>query len=250
MNSRPSVTPHRRAWQSVGVIAFVAVVITLLVRNRDSISLDTIIRQQDALQSAATENPSVVIAAAFLVYFLAAALSLPGIALLTIAMGWLLGFWRGLVLVSFASTSGAMISFLTSRFLFHDAIQYRFSDKLKSFNEALAREGALYLFTLRLIPHIPFFVVNLLMGLTPIRPRTFWWVSQIGMLPGTCVYVYAGSTIGNLEMLRDKGLSGIVTWQLGLAFALLGVFPLAAKWIVSAIRPRRSGASSEESSYE
>ena len=121
-----------------------------------------------------------------------------------------------------------------SRFLFRDAIRSRFGERLTTINEALAREGAFYLFTLRLIPQVPFFVVNLLMGLTPLRATTFWWVSQLGMLPGTCVYVYAGASVSSLERLRDEGVSSLVTWQLLLAFALLGLFPLIVKRAVSA----------------
>lgn len=222
------------SWLGRGVLLAVVVsLIAVFVRNHEALSFDSLIARQAALQRAVVERPTLVLGSAFVLYVVVTGLSLPGAAVLSLAYGWLFGFWRGLVLVSFASTAGATVAFLMSRFLFRDAIRSRFGKRLAAFNEALAREGAFYLFTLRLIPQIPFFVVNLLMGLTPVRARTFWWVSQLGMLPGTCVYVYAGSSVSSLEMLRDKGVSGLVTWQLLLAFTLLGLFPLIVKRAMS-----------------
>ena len=217
-------------------VALLAVVVSLIaafILNRQALSFDSLIARQAALQRAVVEQPALVLGAAFVLYVIVTGLSLPGAAVLSLAYGWLFGFWRGLVLVSFASTAGATVAFLMSRFLFRDAIRSRFGERLTAFNEALAREGAFYLFTLRLIPQVPFFVVNLLMGLTPLRTTTFWWVSQLGMLPGTCVYVYAGSSVSSLERLRDEGVSGLVTWQLLVAFALLGLFPLLVKRAVT-----------------
>ena len=127
--------------------------------------------------------------------------------------GWYFGLAPAVILVSFASTSGATIAFLLSRYLFRDAIQTRFRDQLAKFNQALQREGAFYLFTLRLIPAVPFFVINVVMGLTPIRTLTFWWVSQVGMLAGTIVYVYAGSTIPSLAHLADPSQVRPVVYQ-------------------------------------
>ncbi len=216
----------------VGRVALLVVVVSLIavfVRYREALSFDSLIARQAALQRAVVEQPALVFGSAFVLYVVVTGLSLPGAAVLSLAYGWLFGFWRGVVLVSFASTAGATIAFLMSRFLFRDAIQARFGNRLHAFNEALAREGAFYLFTLRLIPQVPFFIVNLLMGLTPIRATTFWWVSQLGMLPGTCVYIYAGSSVSSLETLRDKGVSALMTWQLLLAFTLLGLFPLIVK---------------------
>ena len=122
---------------------------------------------------------------------------------MTLVVAWYFGFWKGLVLVSFASTCGATLAFLLSRYLLRDIIQSKFGERLKTFNESLDREGAFYLFTLRLIPAVPFFVINVVMGLTRIRTTTFWWISQVGMLAGTCVYVYAGSNIPSLSQLVD-----------------------------------------------
>jgi len=231
--------PRASRWLSrVALLIVVASLIAAFVRYREALSFDTLITQQTALQRAVVEQPALVLGTAFVLYVVVTGLSLPGAALLSLVYGWLFGFGRGLVLVSFASTAGATVAFLMSRFLFRDAIRSRFGDRLTKFNEALAREGAFYLFTLRLIPQVPFFVVNLLMGLTPLRTTTFWWVSQLGMLPGTCVYVYAGSSVSSLETLRDQGVAGLVTWQLLLAFTLLGLFPLIVK---KALSFRRTG---------
>ena len=152
---------------------------------------------------------------------------------MTLLFGWLFGFWRGLVVVSFGSTAGATVAFLLSRYLLRDAIIQRFGDRLSSFNESLEREGAFYLFTLRLIPAVPFFVINAVMGLSPLRVRTFWWVSQLGMLAGTAVYVYAGASVPRLQTLADKGVGTIFTpsqmTQILMAFVLLGLFPLIVR---------------------
>jgi uncharacterized membrane protein YdjX (TVP38/TMEM64 family) len=228
MNAKSNST--HSDWVRRGVVLLaVAIVAAIFVWNRDAVSLEALIHQQNALRHAVSEYPLLVLGSAFLLYVVVTGLSLPGATMMTLVYGWLFGFWQAFVLVSFASTSGATIAFLLSRFLFRDAIQSRFRDRLAAFNEALAREGAFYLFTLRLIPQVPFFLVNLVMGLTPVRTWTFWWVSQVGMLPGTSIYVYAGASVGDLETLRQKGLSGILTWQLAIALTLLGLFPLIIK---------------------
>jgi dihydrolipoamide dehydrogenase len=170
----------------------------------------------------------------FVVYVAVTALSLPGAALMTLVAGAIFGLLWGTVIVSFASSIGATLAFLASRFLFRDAIQRRFGDKLRAINQGIEKEGAFYLFTLRLVPAFPFFVINLVMGLTPIPTRTFYWVSQVGMLLGTIVYVNAGTQIGQIESLR-----GILSPTLLISFALLGVFPLIAKKIVDAIKARK-----------
>ncbi len=240
-------TPRRSAWlRRVAVLLVIAIVAAVFVRNRDALSLDSLVRQQAALRQAVEDQPLLVLGSAFVLYVVVTGLSLPGAALMSLVYGWLFGFWRALVLVSFASTLGATIAFVLSRFLLRDAIQARFRDRLAAFNEALAREGAFYLFTLRLIPQVPFFLVNLVMGLTPVRTSTFWWVSQLGMLPGTCLYVYAGASVGSLESLRDTGLSGILTWQLALAFTLLGLFPLAVKKLMNLLTQRSAAGITPE----
>lgn len=191
--------------------------------------VDFLLTQLARLQQAQAEHPAAVYAGAFLLYVAVTGLSLPGAAVMSLAYGWMFGFWRALLLVSFSSTAGATVAFLLSRYLLQDFVQRRFGDKLAGFNQAFHRDGAFYLFTLRLIPAVPFFVVNAGMGLTPIRVRTYWWVSQLGMLPGTVVYVYAGTTLPGLEELKNPSVTRILSPQLLIAFTLLGLFPLVIK---------------------
>jgi uncharacterized membrane protein YdjX (TVP38/TMEM64 family) len=191
--------------------------------------------QQQALQDYYAANPALTIAIYMGIYIAVAALSLPGAAILTLAAGALFGNLAGLIMVSFASSIGATLAFLVSRFLLKDYVQKKFGDKLKAINEGVEKEGAFYLFTLRLVPVFPFFVINLAMGLTPIKTLAFYLVSQVGMLPGTFVYVNAGTQIGKLESLK-----GILSPELIFSFALLGIFPLVAKKIISMIKARKA----------
>ena len=170
----------------------------------------------------------------FGLYVLATALSLPGAVILTLAAGALFGLAGGTLMVSFASSLGATLAFLASRYLLRDSVQARFGDRLKAINDGMAKDGALYLFTLRLIPVFPFFLVNLLMGLTPIRTGTYYWVSQLGMLAGTLVYVNAGTQLAQLS-----SLSGILSPGVLLSFILLGVFPMMAKAALAFLQRRR-----------
>lgn len=133
-----------------------------------------------------------------------------------------------------------MVAFLISRYLLRDWAQSKMRDRLAGINEAFEREGAFYLFTLRLVPAVQFFVINAVMGLTIIRASTFWWVSQIGMLPGTAAYVYAGSTVPSLTTLAKVGVGSVLSWQMVVAFAIIGVLPLAIKRIVSFASQHRS----------
>ena len=158
---------------------------------------------------------------------------------MTLIAGAIFGLSVGLVLVSFASTIGASIAFVLARYLFRDLVQRRFESALKPINEGVEKEGAFYLFALRLVPAVPFFAINVGMGLTPIRLWTFYWVSQLGMLAGTAVYVNAGQQLGQLE-----SLSGIVSPMLIGSFVLLGLFPLIAKKVVEFVK-RRMGVSNE-----
>ncbi|MDO9596290.1 MAG: FAD-dependent oxidoreductase [Azoarcus sp.] len=179
-------------------------------------------------------SPLLVAAAYFVLYIVVTALSLPGAAVMTLAGGALFGLMQGMVLVSFASSIGATLAFLASRYVLRDSVQARFGDRLKALNEGMRKDGAFYLFTLRLVPVFPFFLINLLMGLTPIRAATFYWVSQVGMLAGTLVYVNAGT-----QLARIDGLAGIVSPGLLASFALLGVFPLIAKGVLGWLQRRR-----------
>jgi len=234
--------------------ALLAISVLLYVVFRDRLTLEALAAQELRLLEFGAANPALVVASAFAVYVAVTGLSLPGALALTIATSWLFarmfgevyGFIAAVVLVSFASTLGATIAFLVSRYLFRDAVQARFGQYLSRFNAALEAEGAYYLFTLRLVPYVPFFVINLVMGLTPIRTRTFWWVSQLGMLAGTMVYVYAGCAIPSLQemapRLKDEGIRAIVSPPILVALVLLGLFPIAVKKFVS----WRSGRASRD----
>jgi uncharacterized membrane protein YdjX (TVP38/TMEM64 family) len=211
---------------------------------RDRLTLSNLAAHEARLRELRDTSPLAVAAAAFGLYVLVAACSIPLATVLSLAIGWYFGFWRGLVLVSFASTSGATVSFLVSRYLFRDAVQRRFGERLERFHAALEREGALYLFALRLTPAVPFFVINVVMGLTRLPVRTFWWVSQLGMLPATCIFIYAGASIPDLQTLAEQGASGIVSPQLIVALMALGFFPLVAKRVMGAVR-RRWGSGDE-----
>ncbi len=170
----------------------------------------------------------------FLLYVVIAAFSLPGAAIMTIAAGALFGLPWGTIIASFASTLGATLAFLTARYLFRDIVQTHFSARLKAINAGIERDGIFYLFTLRLVPIFPFFLVNLLAGLTPISVRNFYWVSQIGMLAGTLVYVNAGTQLAQLT-----GLPGILSPDLLASFTLLGLFPLLARRLLQLLQHRR-----------
>lgn len=221
------------------LLAFVVMYLTL----GKYLSLEVLASREAELRQWRTAHPLLSLGLAFVLYVVVTGFSLPGAAVLTVVCGWLFGFWQGLLLVSFASTSGATLAFLFSRYLFRDAIQSRFGDRLSTVNAALEREGAFYLFSLRLIPVIPFFVINAVMGLTKIRVWTFWWVSQLGMLAGTCVFVYAGAQIPTLDHLADEGVGAVLTPRLIIAFVLLGLFPLLTKKLLDRVRPDVAPAS-------
>lgn len=217
----------------VGVILMVVIAFFALDLDRH-LTLDALKQGQAGFAELYAEHPWQVLGAYFAAYVVMAALSLPGAAIMTIAAGTLFGLLTGLVLVSFASSIGATLAFLVSRFLLRDWVQNRFGDRLGAINRGVERDGAFYLFTLRLVPVFPFFLINLLMGLTPLRARTFYWVSQLGMLAGTAVYVNAGTQIGRIESLGD-----IVSPGLLISFALLGVFPLIARFVIERLRRKR-----------
>jgi len=174
------------------------------------------------------DQPVLIITVYMVIYIVVTALSLPGAAVLTLAGGGLFGFLVGLVVVSFASSIGATLACLVSRFLLREWVQNKFGDKLHSINKGIEEEGAFYLFSLRLVPIFPFFVINLVMGLTGMRLVTFYWVSQLGMLAGTMVYVNAGK-----ELAKIESLSGILSPGLIISFAILGLFPITVKKLLA-----------------
>ncbi|HUP98306.1 MAG TPA: FAD-dependent oxidoreductase [Usitatibacter sp.] len=206
-----------------GVVAFFALDL------RQYFSIDYFQSQRQAIDAYFAAQPLRTAAVFFAVYVAVTGLSLPGAAILTLVAGAIFGLLWGTVIVSFASSIGATLAFLASRYVLRDWVQAKFGDKLKPINEGVAREGAFYLFALRLVPAFPFFVINLVMGLTPIRTGTFYWVSQVGMLAGTIVYVYAGTQLGQF---RISG--GLIA-----AFVLLGLFPIAAKKVLDALKARK-----------
>ncbi len=198
------------------------------------LTLDYLKAQQAQFQNFYKENTLLAIAAYTGVYITATALSLPGAALLTLLGGALFGLLIGTILVSFASTIGATLAFLVSRSLLRDWVQNKFGSFLKTINEGIEKDGAFYLFTLRLIPAVPFFVINLVMGLTPMKAVQFFLVSQVGMLAGTIVFVNAGTQLAQIESLK-----GILSPGLIFSFVLLGIFPLLAKKLVGFIKSRK-----------
>ncbi len=201
------------------------------------LSLSYLKESQARFQSLYGQHPVPVISGYMLLYISVTALSLPGAAVLTLAGGALFGLLAGTVVVSFASTIGATLACVVARFLLRDWVQGKFGDKLVAVNEGVRKEGAFYLFTMRLIPAIPFFVINLVMGLTRMPLRTFFWVSQVGMLAGTIVYVNAGKELGKID-----SLSGILSPTLIFSFIVLGLFPIAARKLMSLFRARYRNA--------
>ena len=219
---------------SKGKLAVFAVLVALVVAFfalglQRYVSLDYFQSQRASLEAYVAAKPVQAGLAFFAVYVAVTGLSLPGAAILTLVAGALFGLLWGTIIVSFASTLGASIAFLASRYLLRDWVQQRFGDKLRAINDGVAREGAFYLFAMRLVPAFPFFAVNLLMGLTPITLRAYYGVSQVGMLAGTLVYVYAGTQLGQFK----------VSPGLVVAFVLLGLFPLVAKRVLDGFKARR-----------
>jgi len=215
------------------ILALVVATLILLI-GRNPPDLDGLRSQIAEIGQWRADQPLLVAGLFFLAYVGVTALSLPLAAWMTLAAGALFGFGWGLVIVSFASTIGATIAFLAARFLLRDWVQARFGARMAAIDEGMARDGAFYLFTLRLIPAVPFFAVNLLMGLTAIPALRFYWVSQIGMLAGTAAYVNAGTQLAQLDSLK-----GIISAPLLVSFVLLGIFPWIAKLVVGLIRRRR-----------
>jgi len=207
---------------------FIAVIVFLYFDLGRYLTLSYLKESRESLQALYAGKRISVIAVYMLLYISVTALSLPGAAVMTLAGGALFGLVTGTVVVSFASTIGATTACFVSRYLLREWVQTRFEEKLEVINEGMEKEGSFYLFTMRLIPVFPFFVINLVMGLTKMPLIKFFWVSQIGMLAGTVVYVNAG-----MELSRIETLSSILSPRLILSFALLGLFPITVKKILS-----------------
>lgn len=198
------------------------------------LSFEQLKASQASFDQLYAQQPVMVAAVYFGVYVLATALSIPGAVIITLAGGAVFGLWQGLLLVSFASTLGATLAFLASRFVLREWVEARFGQRLADINAGVDKEGAFFLFTLRLIPVVPFFLINLLMGLTRMKTWTYYWVSQLGMLAGTAVYVNAGTQLAQLDSVR-----GILSPALLGSFVLLGIFPLLARRVVAAVQKRK-----------
>jgi uncharacterized membrane protein YdjX (TVP38/TMEM64 family) len=198
------------------------------------LSLENFKASQADIVAAKDANPALYIAGFFLLYVAVTGLSIPGAAIMTLVAGALFGVVLGTIIVSFASTMGATLAFLSSRYLLRDWVQGKFGERLRAVDDGLEKDGAFYLFTLRLIPVFPFFVINLLMGLTRIKTGTFFWVSQIGMLPATIVFVNAGTQISRID-----STAGLLSPTLIASFVALALFPWAAKGIVAVVKRSR-----------
>lgn len=224
------------------VSAIIALVILFKVLGLGQyLTLDYLKVSQDRFTQLYVNHRFAVIAVYMAVYIIVTALSLPGAAVMTLAGGAMFGFWTGVLVVSFASTIGATLACFVARFLLRDWVQNKLGEKLSTFNKGIEKEGAFYLFSLRLVPIFPFFVINLVMGLTTMKLLTFYWVSQIGMLPGTMVYVNAGKELGKIE-----SLSGILSPGLILSFIVLGLFPITVKKILYFYKKRTGRLLPEE----
>ena len=221
-------------------IGIVLVALFIIFDLEKYLSLGYIKESQAILQQYYQNNPIGVITGYIFIYIAVTALSLPGAVVLTLAGGALFGLVTGTIAVSIASTTGATLACFVSRFILRDWVQNKFGDKLVAINNGIEKEGGFYLFSVRLIPVFPFFVINLVMGLTTMPLRTFFWVSQLGMLPGTLVFVNAGKELGQIE-----SAAGILSPSLILSFVILGLFPITVKKIMEMVRkkvvPKKSG---------
>jgi pyruvate/2-oxoglutarate dehydrogenase complex dihydrolipoamide dehydrogenase (E3) component/uncharacterized membrane protein YdjX (TVP38/TMEM64 family) len=221
--------------KKIVLLLIVAAIVAVFAFDLHSLlTLDSLKNRLEEFREFQAESPWMVAGVFFAAYVVVTAFSIPGAAVMTLAAGALFGLLQGLVIVSFASTIGATLAFIGARYLLRDTVQAKFGSRLKAINEGVEREGAFYLFTLRLVPVFPFFLINLLMGLTSMKALTFFWVSQLGMLAGTAVYVNAGT-----ELAEINSLAGILSPGLILSFVLLGVFPLIAKKITDKIKARK-----------
>jgi len=221
---------ERRRWGRCLVLILVASIVGWGIwLKRDGESVAWLVEQESRLDAGWQDQPAVVLLMAFLAYVFISAFSIPVATLLSLAIGRFLGFWPALAVVSFGSTVGATLAMLLGRYLLREIVVRRLGSRGSGILESFRNHGAFYLFTLRMMPQAPFVLVNLVMSVSSIRASTFFWVSQIGMLPGTCLYVFAGSRLPSLKAALDGPIEGIVSGPLVVALILLGVFPLAVR---------------------
>jgi uncharacterized membrane protein YdjX (TVP38/TMEM64 family) len=231
--------PPRHWIRPLLLIVFLAVIVLAYARWREELSLDRLVTREQQLRDALDHHWLWTVAGAFAVYVLVTSTFVGSATVVSLVYGWLFGFLPGTLLVSFASTTAATLTFLASRYLFRAQIERRFAAQFRRVDKAWRDNGVAFLLSLRLIPGIPFMLLNAVIGLTPIRWTSYWWVSQLGMLPATLVIVYAGSTVPDLATLRARGVSNILSPQFIVALLLLGLFPLVVaflrrqKWLVA-----------------
>lgn len=211
-----------------GVTAF------FILDGAQYLSLDLLKKSRESLQDYYLNNPLLVITMYFIVYVVVTSLSLPGATVLTLAGGAILGFWAGLLTVSFASVTGASFAFLAARVLLGNWVQHRYAGLLQKVNDGVEKDGAVYLLFLRLVPLFPFFLVNLLMGLTKIRLSVYYVASQIGMLPATAVYVNAGHQLATINSVKE-----ILSFRIISALVLLGILPFVMKGLWAILKKKR-----------
>ena len=225
----------RWRWLVLAILILFVVGVALFLDANGLLNLAWIQKHRDQLILFRSETPVVAAAAYFMTYVMIVSLWLPGATVMTLLGGALFGFWQGLLLVSFASSIGATIAFLLSRLLLGQYVQRRYVDQLTAVREEFNRNGPSYLFAMRMVPMIPFVLINVLMGLTPIRVRTFYLVSQVGMLAGTAIYVFAGAHLASVSSMED-----VLSAQTGLLLILLGLSPIVFKKVAEFLRTRKT----------
>jgi len=220
--------PWLKTWAFRGawILGIAVVVVFGLWQCKDCLSLDYLASQEDNLRTFQSDHPFLLYGIVFLIYTIGFAIGLPLAAIMTVIVGWFFDFTPALILSSIGSTAGAVVTFMTSRYFFRERMQRWLEGTIEKFREELENGVGFYLFISRLIPQIPFVLVNLVMGLSRIKLRTFWWVSQLSMLPILTVYVWIGGSLPSLQTIADKGISSVISWQLMLGISLLGIVPL------------------------
>ena len=211
------------------LVVIVAGAIAMYPIVSEHFSLDALAARETGIREGQAVRPLLYLIAAFFGYTLAIAIGLPGSAALSVITGWLFGVWLGVPLVSFASVLGALITFLAARYCLRGLIERRLAGPLKKFEDRFGDDCPSCLFSLRLVPGVPNLLINILPSFTAMRARTFWWVSQLGMLPGTIAFVYVGSKLPSLKVVAEKGVGSLISPGLVIGFAVLGLMPLAVR---------------------
>jgi uncharacterized membrane protein YdjX (TVP38/TMEM64 family) len=218
-------------WLVLAGFFVVCVLVYFLFRNY--LDWETLVRREQELRLFTVKRTFVAVVAAWCFYFVVAATSVPGTWIVSMFYGWLFGFLPAVLIVILAATAGATMNFWLSRYLFRAWVEQHIARRWPNFDTAFESGGGYYLLTMRLIPGIPFIVVNSLMGLTKMPTREYWWITLFGMLPGTCAFVWAGASAPRLQELSERGISSVLTWQLMLSLTVLGLLPLVLRRILT-----------------